>query len=173
LGLLITGYTAAGGQSEEAEYPSTPVTYIIPFNPGGQSDITAQYQKTDLEEALGNSVVIKHMPGAGAAVAWTSLVKTKADSYTISGNNIPHIIIRPLVRDNAGYQSEDLIPVYCSQTTPIGLAVLESSPYKSLDEFVAFAKANPEAITVGGRPAYAGRDPVVKVSASGQHNSLT
>jgi tripartite-type tricarboxylate transporter receptor subunit TctC len=156
LGLLIPGYAAAGGQSQGEEYPSKPVTYIIPFNPGGQSDITAQYQKPGLEEALGTSVVIKYMPGAGGAVGWASLVKTKADGYTISGNNIPHIIIQPLVRDDAGYQTEDLIPVYCFQTTPIGLAVLKSSPYKTLDEFIAYAKANPGAITVGGSGTHSG-----------------
>lgn len=156
LGVLIAGYAAAGGQSQGDEYPSKPVTYIIPFNPGGQSDITAQYQKADLEEALGTSVVIKHMPGAGGAVAWASMVKTKADGYTICGNNIPHVIIQPLVRDNAGYQTEDLIPVYCFQTTPIGLAVLKSSPYKTLEEFIAYAKANPGAITVGGSGTHSG-----------------
>lgn len=156
LGVLTAGYAAAGGQSQGDVYPSKPVTYIIPFNPGGQSDITAQYQKAGLEEALGTSVVIKHMPGAGGAVAWASLVKTKADGYTICGNNIPHVIIQPLVRDNAGYQTEDLIPVYCFQTTPIGLAVLKSSPYKTLDEFVAFAKTNPGAITVGGSGTHSG-----------------
>jgi tripartite-type tricarboxylate transporter receptor subunit TctC len=156
LGLLIAGYSSAGGQSQEEKYPSKPVTYIIPFNPGGQSDITAQYQKPGLEEALGTSVVIKYMPGAGGAVGWASLVKTKADGYTISGNNIPHIIIQPLVRENAGYQTEDLIPVYCFQTTPIGLAVLKSSPYKTLDELVAYAKANPGAITVGGSGTHSG-----------------
>ena len=156
LGLLVAGYAAAGGQSQGDVYPSKPVTYVIPFNPGGQSDITAQYQKAGLEEALGTSVAIKHMPGAGGAVAWASLVKTKADGYTICGNNIPHVVIQPLVRDNAGYQTEDLIPVYCFQTTPIGLAVLKSSPHKTLDEFVAFAKANPGSITVGGSGTHSG-----------------
>jgi len=154
--VLSAGYAAAGGQAEGEDYPAKPVTYIIPFNPGGQSDITAQYQKADLEEVLGTSVVIKHMPGAGGAVAWANLVKTEADGYTISGNNIPHIIIQPLVREDAGYQTEDLIPLYCFQTTPIGLAVLKSSPYKTLDEFVAYAKANPGTITVGGSGTHSG-----------------
>jgi tripartite-type tricarboxylate transporter receptor subunit TctC len=156
LSVMTAGYAAAGGQSQGDVYPSKPVTYIIPFDPGGQSDVTAQYQKPGLEKALGTSVVIKYMPGAGGAVGWASLVKTKPDGYTICGNNIPHIIIQPLVRDNAGYQTEDLIPVYCFQTTPIGLAVLKSSPYKTLDEFVAFAKANPGTITVGGSGTHSG-----------------
>ena len=149
----------AGAQSEERPYPSKPITYVIPFDPGGQSDITAQYQKPDLEKALGTSVVITYMPGAGGAVAWANTVntgKTKPDGYTITGNNIPHIIIQPLVRDNAGYETDDLLPVYMFQTTPIGLAVLKSSPYQTLDELVAYAKANPGRVTVGGSGTHSG-----------------
>jgi tripartite-type tricarboxylate transporter receptor subunit TctC len=153
---LIGSFAFAEGQPEEQAYPSKPITYIIPFNPGGQSDITAQYQKPELEKALGSSVVIKYMPGAGGAVAWANLVKTKADGYTISGNNIPHIIIQPLVRDNAGYETEALLPVYLFQTTPIGLAVLKSSRYKTLEQFVAYAKAHPGEITVGGSGTHSG-----------------
>ena len=122
--ILAAGVAFAFGTSAAGDYPSKGITYIIPFNPGGQSDITAQYQKADLEKELGTSVLLKHMPGAGGAVAWASLVKTDPDGYTISGNNIPHIIIQPLVRDNAGYETEQLEPVYMFQTTPIGIAVL-------------------------------------------------
>jgi tripartite-type tricarboxylate transporter receptor subunit TctC len=155
--LCLAGtFAFAEGQGEERGYPSKPITYVIPFNPGGQSDVTAQYQKPELEKALGTSVVIKYMPGAGGAVAWANLVKTKPDGYTICGNNIPHIIIQPLVRDNAGYQTEDLVPVYLFQTTPIGLAVLKSSPYKTLEQFVAYARANPGKITVGGSGTHSG-----------------
>jgi tripartite-type tricarboxylate transporter receptor subunit TctC len=148
------GFAAGGG--EESAYPSRTLTYVIPFNPGGQSDITAQYQKEDLQRALGVNVIIKHMPGAGGAVAWSSLAKMKPDGYTISGNNIPHIIIQPLVRDDAGYQTGDLVPVYMFQTTPIGLAVLKDSEFDTLDELIEYAKANPGKVTVGGSGTHSG-----------------
>jgi tripartite-type tricarboxylate transporter receptor subunit TctC len=140
----------------QEKYPRKSITYIIPFNPGGQSDITAQYQKEDLRKVLGVNILIKHMPGAGGAVAWSKLVKTKADGYTISGNNIPHIIIQPLVRDNAGYETEQLEPVYCFQTTPIGLAVLEESRFKTLNQFIEYAKGHPGEITIGGSGTHSG-----------------
>lgn len=140
----------------EDNYPKKSITYIIPFNPGGQSDITAQYQKEDLRKALDVNILIKHMPGAGGAVAWSKLVKTRADGYTISGNNIPHIIIQPLVRDNAGYETEKLEPVYCFQTTPIGLAVLNDSKFKTLDGLISYAKSHPGEITIGGSGTHSG-----------------
>ncbi|MBN1835039.1 MAG: tripartite tricarboxylate transporter substrate binding protein [Spirochaetales bacterium] len=154
--LLAGGLAAAVGQAEGGEFPSKPITYVIPFDPGGQSDVTALYQKPGLEKVLGTSVVMKYMPGAGGAVAWANLVKTAADGYTICGNNIPHIIVQPLVRDNAGYQTEELLPVYLFQTTPIGLAVLKSSPYQTLDQLVAYAKTHPGEITVGGSGTHSG-----------------
>jgi tripartite-type tricarboxylate transporter receptor subunit TctC len=147
---------AAGDREAVEQYPTRNIEYIIPFNPGGQSDITAQYQKEDLQDTLGVNVLIKHMPGAGGAVAWSNLVKTKPDGYTICGNNIPHIIIQPLVRDNAGYQTDQLVPVYMFQTTPIGLAVLEDSRFKTLDQFLDYARSNPGEITIGGSGTHSG-----------------
>jgi len=151
-----TGALFAGGSGETDGYPTKKITYVIPFNPGGQSDITAQYQREPLRAALGVDILIKHMPGAGGAVAWASLVKADGDGYTISGNNIPHIIIQPLVRDDAGYETEELKPVYMFQTTPIGFAVAPDSQFNSLEELIKYAKANPGTITISGSGTHSG-----------------
>ena len=149
------GFTAGEREAVE-QYPTRNIEYVIPFNPGGQSDITAQYQKDGLQDILGVNVLIKHLPGAGGAVAWASLVKTSPDGYTICGNNIPHIIIQPLVRDNAGYETDQLVPVYMFQTTPIGLAVLKDSRFKTLDQFIDYARSHPGEITIGGSGTHSG-----------------
>ena len=81
------------GETEGAAYPGKSISYVIPFNPGGQSDIAAQVQKAELQEALGVNILVKHKPGAGGAVAWAEIAKGDADGYTVVGNNIPHIII--------------------------------------------------------------------------------
>jgi len=154
--VAVVGAAAANGVAEDASFPSKNITYMVPFNPGGQSDITAQYQKEMLEEALGVSMVIKHVAGAGGAVGWASLAKSNPDGYTICGNNLPHIIAQPLVRDDAGYQTDDLEPLYLFQTTPIGLTVLKDSRWSTLEEFVDYAKANPGEITIGGSGTYSG-----------------
>jgi tripartite-type tricarboxylate transporter receptor subunit TctC len=154
--LLFPVWAAAGGQGEAADYPTKKITYIIPFNPGGQSDITAQFQRKPLKEALGVDIIIKHMPGAGGAVAWANLVKADGDGYTISGNNIPHIIIQPLVREDAGYETDQLKPVYMFQTTPIGFAVAKDSEFDSLEDIIDYAKDNPGAITVSGSGTHSG-----------------
>lgn len=142
--------------SAATDYPNKPITYLIPFDPGGQSDLEARRQQPLLEKTLGVPVIITYKPGGGGSVGWAELANSKPDGYTIAGNNIPHIILQPLQRKNAGYQLEDLEPVALFQATPIGLAVLKTSPIRSLKDFVAYAKANPGAITIAGSGTYTG-----------------
>ena len=154
--LVVAGSVFANGSAENAAFPSKNITYIIPFNPGGQSDITAQYQKEKLEAALGQNVIIKHLAGAGGAVGWSTLAKSAPDGYTFCGTNLPHIIAQPMVQDEAGYETGDLVPLYLFQTTPIGLTVLKDARWDNLDEFVAYAKSHPGEITIGGSGSYSG-----------------
>ena len=154
--IAVAAMAFAAGEGEGAEYPTRAISYVIPFNPGGQSDVMAQYQKPYLEEALGVDVVIRHQPGAGGALAWSNTVKTRGDGYTMVGNNVPHIIIQPMVREDAGYETADLKPVYLFQSTPIGLAVAPDSPFDSLQEFIEYASDNPEALTISGSGTHTG-----------------
>jgi tripartite-type tricarboxylate transporter receptor subunit TctC len=154
--LAAGGTAAAAGSGEAAEYPTRAISYVIPFNPGGQSDVTAQYQKPYLEALLGVNVVVRHQPGAGGALAWSNLVTARPDGYTIMGNNVPHIIIQPLVRDDVGYRMEQLKPVYMFQTTPIGIAVAADSEFDSLDDLVEYARRNPGRLTVSGSGTHSG-----------------
>lgn len=157
--ILLVAVTALGfttGEGETAEYPTRAISYVIPFNPGGQSDVMAQYQKPYLEEELGVDVIIRHQAGAGGALAWSNAVKARPDGYTIVGNNVPHIIIQPLVREDAGYETDDLKPVYLFQSTPIGLAVAPDSPFDTLEDFIAYAEENPEELTISGSGTHTG-----------------
>jgi tripartite-type tricarboxylate transporter receptor subunit TctC len=134
-----------------AQYPSKPITYIICFNPGGESDITARFQEQPLKKVLGVDVVITYKIGGGGSVGWSELVRSKPDGYTIAGHNLPHIILQPLERGDAGYKTLDLKSIYFFESTPDLLVVRQDSPYKSLKDFVEYAKKNPPGVvTVGG-----------------------
>ena len=136
-------------------YPVKPVNYILPFDPGGESDITARMQQKPLEEILGSSVVVQYKPGGGGALGWQELVtSTEPDGYNIMGSNLPHIILQPLVRDDAGYETDELVPIYYFQATSNILAVSKNSEIDSVDEFVEYAKANPGAVTLAGSGSY-------------------
>ncbi len=138
-----------------AEYPERPITYIISFNPGGESDITARLQEPHLEKALGVAVNVTHKPGGGGAVAWGEFQRTaKPDGYTVIGTNIPHIIGQPLLRKDAGYETDNFELVMWFHFTPNALIVRADSPFKTLKDFIDYAKAHPKVITVGGSGTY-------------------
>jgi len=138
------------------DFPKGPITYIIPFNPGGQSDVEARMQQPHLEKILGVPIVITYMPGAGGALAWTKFSQAKPDGYTVCGINIPHIILQPLSQKDAAFTTEDLKPLCLFESTPIGLAVKKDSKINSVKEFIEFAKANPMKITIGMSGKFSG-----------------
>jgi tripartite-type tricarboxylate transporter receptor subunit TctC len=139
-----------------AGFPEKPVTYQIPFGPGGQSDLEARRQQPLLEKALGEKMIVQYKPGGGGSVGWADLIQQKPDGYFISGINIPHIILQPLARGNAGYETKQLEPIALFQATPIGLAVLKDTPFENLEGFVEHAKANPGAVICGGSGTWSG-----------------
>jgi tripartite-type tricarboxylate transporter receptor subunit TctC len=138
-----------------AEFPEKPITYTIPFNPGGESDITARLQEPELEKDLGVAVNVTHKPGGGGAVAWSEFQRTaKPDGYSVVGCNIPHIIGQPLIRKDAGYKTDGFKIIMWFHFTPNALVVSKDSPFKTLDDFIKFAKSKPFVGTVGGSGTY-------------------
>ncbi|MDI5933700.1 tripartite tricarboxylate transporter substrate binding protein [Halomonas sp. M4R5S39] len=154
--LAMTAVAAVGlAGAAHAEYPEEDITYIIPFDPGGESDVTARFQEPILEEVLGVSVNVTHRPGGGGAVAWSEFQNSaEPDGYEIIGVNIPHIIGQPIQRNNAGYETDNWRIVTFFHSTPNALIVHNDSPYDTLEDLVEDAKENPEAITLGGSGTY-------------------
>lgn len=152
--LLLVAVFGVLGSAAEAAYPERPITYIIAFNPGGESDITARTQQPYLEKILGTQVIVTYKAGGGGAVAWSEVPRMKPDGYTIVGHNIPHIILQPLQRKNSGYKTSDLKTVCWFQATPNMLVVPVDSQFKTLEDFVKYAKEHPGEITLGGSGSY-------------------
>ena len=152
--LALVGVAAAG----TAGFPNKRITYNICFNPGGESDITARFQEGPLKKILGVDIAINYKIGGGGALCWADLVKTKPDGYTIAGHNLPHTALQPLEMGNAGYQTLDLKQIYFFESTPNLLLVRTDSPFKTLKDFVEFAKKTPGAVTVGGSGSSSAND---------------
>jgi tripartite-type tricarboxylate transporter receptor subunit TctC len=140
---------------KEQPFPTRPITYMVCFDPGGQSDREARRQQPKLEKFLGQKVIIDYKIGGGGALGWRELSKAKPDGYTIAGFNIPHVILQPLQQD-VGYKTEQIVPVFIFHKTPLALAVLANSPYKTSKELIDHAKKNPGAVTVGGSGSFSG-----------------
>ncbi|MFC1508675.1 tripartite tricarboxylate transporter substrate binding protein [Candidatus Omnitrophota bacterium] len=135
--------------AEPSGYPDKPITYVVCFNPGGESDITARLQQKLLEDIVGVPIVITYKQGGGGAVGWSELMRTKPDGYTMYGTNLPHIIVQPMTRGDAGYRTEKIRNVYIFGFTPNILAVGKDSPIKTVRDFIEYASKNP-GMTIGG-----------------------
>lgn len=154
---MVLGVLFMVGQAfaQEKVFPSRQLTYVVCFDPGGQSDRGARLYQPHLDKLFGQKVIIDYKVGGGGALGWRELTRAKPDGYTFAGFNIPHIILQPLQQD-VGYQTEQILPVMIFQRTPLGLAVLNTSPIKTLQDFIDQAKKEPGAISVGGSGSFSG-----------------
>ena len=146
---LATLAAVATSMAAAADYPSKTVNYVIPFGPGGESDISARLQEPVLKKLTGQSLAIQYKPGAGGAAGWSKLNDMTADGYTVMGTNLPHIVLQPMAKD-VGYQTDDVTTVFWFHYTPDALLVPSGSPVKNLKDFIAAAKQAPGATTLSG-----------------------
>lgn len=140
---------ALAAPASAQDYPAKQVNYIIPFNAGGESDITARLQQPAFKQVTGQGLVIQYMEGAGGAQAWSQLNGMAGDGYTIMGTNLPHLVLQPMAQ-NVGYKTDDITNVYFFQYTPDAIIVPASSRFKTLKDIVDYAKKNPGAVTFSG-----------------------
>jgi len=135
--------------SHAQKYPDRKVDYFLAFVAGGESDIAARYQQELFRRKFGREMVIQYKPGAGGGLAWSQLNGMPADGYTIMGINLPHIVLQPF-EGNVQYRTDDLQSVYWFHFTPDAIVVAEDSPYRTLDDLMKAARAQPGALTFGG-----------------------
>ncbi|NNG05247.1 MAG: tripartite tricarboxylate transporter substrate binding protein [Inquilinus sp.] len=149
---LLTAVAAVaviGAPVAQAEFPEKPMNFIVAFNPGGETDVTARLQQPYYEKVAGQPLVIQYKPGAGGAQAWAGLNELPGDGYTMVGTNLPHIILQPMEKD-VGYETADITNVYMFHYTPDAVLVPQDSPFQTLADLVAYAKSTPGAVTLSG-----------------------
>jgi tripartite-type tricarboxylate transporter receptor subunit TctC len=137
----LVGFAHAQAQS----YPNKPIKYIVPFAPGGSTDLLARLVAQKLQEAWGQPVVVENRPGAGGAVGAEVAAKSAPDGYTIIGGTISTHAINASVYSKLPYDPiKDFEPVTLLATQPNMLVVNPSLPAKNLAELIALLKADPE-----------------------------
>ena len=152
LGFFFSNYALA---QQEKPYPTRQITYMGCFDPGGQTDREARRQQPYLDKILKQKVIVDYKVGGGGALGWRELTRAKPDGYTVAGFNVPHIILQPMQQE-VGFKTEQIIPIILFQRTPLALAVLNTSPYKTYQEFIDYAKKNPGKVTIGGSGTFSG-----------------
>jgi tripartite-type tricarboxylate transporter receptor subunit TctC len=146
---------AAAAQAQES--PTKPITMIVAFPPGGVAELVGRPLAASMEKSLGQPVIILNRPGAGGAIGTTAAAKAAPDGYTIlmtlsSISIFP--VSDPLEGKPAPYQISDFMPIALVTADPTVLVVRADSPYKTAQDFVAAAKANPGKINYSSSGVY-------------------
>ncbi|HZD90353.1 MAG TPA: tripartite tricarboxylate transporter substrate binding protein [Pseudolabrys sp.] len=140
---------AACGASRAADYPKHDITFIVPYSPGGGSDIQARRLQPGLQKALGVNIRIVYKTGGGGAVGFLALHSSKPDGYTIANVVVPNIIVTSKGKD-VGFKPANFSYIAMTETAPGALVVAKNSKFKTLKDFVKYAKAHPGKLTVAG-----------------------
>jgi tripartite-type tricarboxylate transporter receptor subunit TctC len=147
--LAVSLLGMAAPAQAQAAFPSKNVRIVVPFAAGGVGDLTARIVAQKLAELLGQSVVIENRPGAGGVVAADTVARAEPDGHTMflmsNGTAVTAGLFKSLPFDTV----KDFTPVSTLGYFDIAVVVPATSPYKTLGELVAFAKANPGKLNVG------------------------
>jgi tripartite-type tricarboxylate transporter receptor subunit TctC len=145
LAALCLSFFARVPALAQAEYPNRPIRIVVGFTPGGGNDIIARVFGQKLSESLGQPVVIENKPGAGAILATEYVARSAPDGYTLLVGASGAMVINPAVYEKLNYDTmRDFKPVSELGSFPLILIVNAKSPFKSLADLVAYAKANPD-----------------------------
>ena len=158
------------------DYPSRPITLIVPFPPGGVADNVARPVAQALSKQLGQTVIIENKPGAGGGIGMAFVAKAKPDGYTLllALSSISVIPEADKVLGRAPmFHLDQLLPIARFTADPVVLAVRAESPWKTYAEFVAFAKANPKKLNYGSSGNYGTMHVPMEMLASSAGVALT
>lgn len=138
---------AAGGAAAQ-DFPTRPVRVIVPYGPGGV-DLQVRTMAPTLSRILAQQVVIENREGGGAVIGTNAVKSAAPDGYTVLFTGTSALAVVPHLRKNVGYSLDDFAPIGNATATPLVVAVRGDTPYKTLQELVAYAKANPGKVNMG------------------------
>ena len=142
--LVGLAFASLAGVSHAQAWPSKPIRWIVPFAPGGTTDILARTIAEKLTPALGKPVIVENNPGAGGSVGATQTAKAAPDGYTIMGGTIStHAINASLYKKLPYDPVMDFVPITLIARVPNLLVVNPEVPAKNVKELIALLKANP------------------------------
>jgi len=142
---VASAITAASAQS----YPTRPISVVVPFPPGGPTDLVSRVIARKMSDELGQQVLVDNRPGANGNIGNEIVAKAPADGYTVLYNTAS-IALSPALYKKLSYDvKRDLLPVAMTANVPLVLEVNAQVPVNTVPEFVAWVKANPGKFTYG------------------------
>lgn len=150
-GLLAVAsvFTACMSVAPAQDWPQRPVTLVVPFAAGGNTDSIARIAAQALSDSFGKSFVVENRPGAGGAIAADTVAKAQPDGYTLLIAALPVMAVVPAINKVKFDSQKDFAPISNIATNPFVIVVNKDIPVKSLAEFVAYVKARQGQLSYG------------------------
>jgi tripartite-type tricarboxylate transporter receptor subunit TctC len=152
LALLVAGMTlvaSARSAAAEAPYPTRPIRLIVPFPPGGPTDVMGRLISQALSERLGQQVYVENRPGAGSTLAGKIAANAEPDGYTLLLGSAATLAIGPTLYRDAEYDPKAFVPVAMVADVPYVMVASPKAPIASIAELIAYAKAHPGKLNFG------------------------
>jgi tripartite-type tricarboxylate transporter receptor subunit TctC len=146
---FITLTACAATAHAEAPYPSQPIKIIVPFAPGGTTDVLARILGQRLGTSLGQAVIVENRPGASATLGAAAAAKAPADGYTLLVGSSHHTIAQNVIKKLPYNFNTDFTPISLVAMVPNVIVVNANVPAKNIQEFVALAKSQPGKLAYG------------------------
>jgi len=147
--IALTTLALAGGNAMAQAWPAKPISLIVPFPPGGTTDVLARALGEKLSQSLGQPVIVESKPGAGATLGADYVAKSKADGYTLLVGAVHHTIATSVYKKLPYDFQKDFAPITTVALVPNVLVVNAATPVKNVVELVALAKTQPGKLNYG------------------------
>jgi tripartite-type tricarboxylate transporter receptor subunit TctC len=150
LKLAFTAILLGASLASAAAFPDKPVRIVVPYAPGGSSDVIARVVADELARELGQPVIVDNRPGAGSLLGTQHVAGEPPNGYTLLLADVPFTIVPALYRDRARYSvDKSFVPVSLIGVAPMYLFVNQSSPARTAADIVQQAKAAPGTVSIG------------------------
>ncbi len=148
--ITLIFFFALGGTSLADDFPNQEFTNVVVFSAGGTTDLQQRVLEEFWEDEFGYPMTIEYMPGAGGQIGWDDLMDREPDGYTVVPNNLPHIILQPIMRDTV-YTTQDHIEGALAGLVydPVMIGVRQESQFEDIDDLIEYAQENPGMVTAG------------------------
>jgi tripartite-type tricarboxylate transporter receptor subunit TctC len=142
--ILALAFALVVGGAAAQDYPSRPITLVVPYAAGGGNDVMARIVAEKMSKSLGQQIVIENKGGAGGSIATRQIARAAPDGYTLGLGGTGTLAINPTLYPNVGYDPRrDFAPVGLIATSALVVLVNNTIPAKTIPELIALAKSEP------------------------------
>lgn len=145
LALALLGATLAASAQD---YPTRPITMVMPYAPGGPGDAITRVFAASMQKTLGQTIVVDNTAGASGAIGTAKVARSKPDGYTLLMIHVSHATNLVMFKNLSYHPVDDFEPIGSATTGPMLVLARNEFPAKDLNEFVAYVKANPSKISL-------------------------